>query len=270
MDLASALRLAPGQRIVEPGCGAGAFALSLLPAISPGGSITGFDLDETQVACARRRALEAGARRALRAEQGDACDLASVPSASFDRAVCRKLLIHISYPLRALREMARIVRSGGLVAAIEPDELAARLSWRDSGSDLDPGLVPLRAEVHGRIAAGALAAGGGDRRLGPRLPDLMLEAGLVQPTLSLDHCLLRLPGQAGAEEVLRHLDDAHRCEVEQDLYLAAGGSHELWLEWQRREALAAGLRAEQARRGTLRATVSEMLYVCVAEVSSAA
>ena len=201
----------------------------------------------------------------LRFEVGDACDLADVPDASFDRAACRRLLIHLSRPVEALREMGRIVRPGGLVVAAEPDELAARLVAWDSASAQDPELPSLRAQVHGRIVEGARQVGGGDRRLGPRLPALMVQAGLPEPLLALDPAVVWHPS-GDLERILRRLDEAFDSPTERDLFLAAGGEPGLWARWQEREAAARAERRRQAAAGTLQASAPDLLYVCAARV----
>lgn len=233
-------------------------------AITPGGRVVGFDLDADQLDVARLRARGAGFGRAVRFEEGDACALYDVPDDSFDRAVCRKLLIHLSRPLEALREMARVVRGGGLVVAIEPDELAARLAWWDSASSLDPELPALRAEVHSRIALGARRVGGGDRRLGPALPALLRQAGLEQPQLRVD---ATAPDPAtDLDLILARLDEAIDTPVERDLFAAADGDPDLWIAWQRAERIARGVRQQQLAAGDFRATTPELLHICAARV----
>ncbi len=250
------LQLRPGLRVADVGCGRGELAAELAAAVAPGGLVVGFDLDEEQLAAGRARA-----GRSLRFEVGDACDLADVRDDSFDRAVCRRLLIHLSRPIEALREMARIVRPGGLVAAIEPDELAARVAAWDSASALDSELPALRAVVHQAIIRGAFEAGAGDRRLGPRLPGLMAEAGFGEPALRLEAAaLVHPPGPL--EPLLRRLDEAFDAPIERDLFLAAGGDPATWAEWQRREQAASAERRRQLAAGTFRASVPEQLWVC--------
>ncbi|MCP4872474.1 MAG: class I SAM-dependent methyltransferase [Proteobacteria bacterium] len=132
------------------GCGRGELTRELLPHVT-GGLVHGFDLDPRQVAAARSIA---GARF----EVADAEDLYEQPAGKYDLAVCRRLLLHVRRPSEVLRQMARIVRSGGAVAAIEPG--------------VPDGL------------AGDVLDAIGERWLGRRLADLFAEAGLPDVTVA--------------------------------------------------------------------------------------
>ena len=54
----------------------------------------------------------------VRFQQGDATQL-PFADASFDVAFCRYLLLHVTDPVRVVREMLRVVRPGGFVVAFE-------------------------------------------------------------------------------------------------------------------------------------------------------
>lgn len=136
------------------GCGRGELTRELIPHV-PGGLVHGFDLDPQQVAAAR-------AIPGARFEVADAEDLYEQPAGHYDLAVCRRLLLHVRRPSEVLRQMARIVRSGGHVAAIEPG--------RPEG---------LAGDVLDTI---------GERWWGTRLTELFAEAGLAHVTVA------RVPG----------------------------------------------------------------------------
>jgi SAM-dependent methyltransferase len=108
----------PGLSVLDVGSGTGALLFPLVPLIEPGGSILGVDASAVMVDVANRRAAELEAP--VRFERGDAEQL-GFPDASFDRATATQLLLHLADPHRALRELARVTRPGGLVAVWEPD-----------------------------------------------------------------------------------------------------------------------------------------------------
>jgi len=56
----------------------------------------------------------------VRFQQGDATAL-PFPDASFDLVFCRYLLLHMTDPMRVVREMMRVVRPGGFIVAYEGD-----------------------------------------------------------------------------------------------------------------------------------------------------
>jgi len=119
--------------------------------------VHGFDLDPQQVAAAR--ALGGG-----RFEVADAEDLFEQPEGRYDLAVCRKLLLHVRRPTEVLRQMARVVRTGGRVAVIEP--------------------------VRPEGLAGEVLDAVGEAWLGARLGELLTAAGLTAVSTS------PLPGAA--------------------------------------------------------------------------
>jgi ubiquinone/menaquinone biosynthesis C-methylase UbiE len=106
----------PGDRILDVGTGAGLlpFELARLPLTL--GQILGVDISPGMIATARRKAAAAqlGPSR-LRFDEMDAEALALEP-ASFDVVLSAFALTHVPHPDLALREMWRVLRSGGRLA----------------------------------------------------------------------------------------------------------------------------------------------------------
>ena len=63
-----------------------------------------------------RQALQASSLPPVRLVCGSVCQM-EFPSGSFDAVLCRSVLHHIPEPIVALREMARVLRPGGVVVA---------------------------------------------------------------------------------------------------------------------------------------------------------
>jgi ubiquinone/menaquinone biosynthesis C-methylase UbiE len=93
-----------GKDVLEVGCGTGLILSRLAPIAR---SVTGVDLSEGMLARAREKGLNV--------LQADALHL-PFPDASFDAAVCFKVLPHIPDVRGALAEMTRVVRPGGILA----------------------------------------------------------------------------------------------------------------------------------------------------------
>jgi SAM-dependent methyltransferase len=105
------LQIAPGQKWSDVGCGTGALVDVILSGCEPQ-SIAAIDKSEGFVAEARRRITDSRARF----EAGDATSL-SWPSGSFDATVSGLVLNFVSDADSMVKEMARVTRPGGKVAA---------------------------------------------------------------------------------------------------------------------------------------------------------
>lgn len=99
------------KTILEVGCGRGG-GLSYLAALFPDAAITGIDANRFAIRDARRR-LASNPRITIRRGDGSATGL---PAASFDFVVSVGTMTYIGIPT-FLKEVARVTRPGGLIAA---------------------------------------------------------------------------------------------------------------------------------------------------------
>lgn len=121
-----ALGLQPGERVLDVAAGAGGAALALAQA---GARVTAVDASVGMIARLRGRAQAAGLAVEAQVTDGTALDW---PDATFDAALSVFGVILFPDSAKGLREMRRVVRSGGRIAIVtwtEPHryELAARL-----------------------------------------------------------------------------------------------------------------------------------------------
>jgi SAM-dependent methyltransferase len=180
-----ALALQTGQKVLEVGCGNGVFLPRLAEAVGPGGAVVGVDHAEAFVAQARRKMADTGLGSLVKVQVGDACAL-PFPDGTFDAAHCERVLMHLADPTAALREMARVVRPGGRVVAVEPDWGALRIDHPDPAA---LALVYDRMKRRNR-----------DSSIGLALRRLMVDAGLADVTPTpvfgpvTDYGMLRLLG----------------------------------------------------------------------------
>src|SRR3546814_5755190 len=91
--IAAKLALAPGQRVLDIGCGWGGMAITLaqLEAVE----VLGITLSEQQLALARRRAEAAGVADRVKFELIDYRDLAAREAGRFDRIVSVGMFEHV-------------------------------------------------------------------------------------------------------------------------------------------------------------------------------
>jgi SAM-dependent methyltransferase len=140
------LRLNEGDRVLDVGCGSGASILWLVNAVGPTGFVVGIDHAEELLRVARSRMQELGFSDQTRFDAGDALHL-PYPDASFDAAHISRVLIHVSDPVGVVREMARVVKPGGRIAAMEPDFGGMRVDH------IDPEAARLLLDAHAATIA---------------------------------------------------------------------------------------------------------------------
>jgi ubiquinone/menaquinone biosynthesis C-methylase UbiE len=118
LELVDRVGIAPGWRVLDAGCGSGAFLPRLSELVGPSGSVTGIDLAEENVALASTRAVLCP----LRTDRGDLLRL-PYEDASFDAAWCANAVQYLGDDElgRALAELRRVVRPGGVVAVKDLD-----------------------------------------------------------------------------------------------------------------------------------------------------
>ena len=111
-------RLESGMRLLDAGCGPGTVTAGLARAVAPG-AVIGIDLSDDVLALARDHAAEQGLSN-LSFAAGDIYAL-NYDGDSFDVVYANQLLQHLTDPARALREMRRVLRPGGLLAVRDAD-----------------------------------------------------------------------------------------------------------------------------------------------------
>ncbi|SSC23968.1 Methyltransferase type 11 [Klenkia terrae] len=121
--------LRPGLDLLDVGCGPGTITVDLARRVAPG-RVLGVDVTEAPLAEARARVDGEQVEFAV----GDVYAL-DLPDDSFDVVHAHQVLQHLTDPVAALREMARVCRPGGLLAVREVDYAATTWFPADEGLD---------------------------------------------------------------------------------------------------------------------------------------
>jgi SAM-dependent methyltransferase len=95
--------------LLDVACGTGVLALAALELVGPDGAVTGLDVNDGMLDVARRK----GARIDWRNGRAEALPF---PDATFDRVVSQFGLMFFEDRRNAVREMVRVLKSGGRLA----------------------------------------------------------------------------------------------------------------------------------------------------------
>jgi ubiquinone/menaquinone biosynthesis C-methylase UbiE len=104
---------------------------------------------------------------------------------SFDLVTCQTLLIHVKHPMKAIQEMKRVLKPGGTILCVEPNNVVQSLvkSSYTADNPIDEVLDHVKYSLI--IERGKKKLGQGDNSLGDLLPGLFAEAGFK----NIDACL---------------------------------------------------------------------------------
>jgi SAM-dependent methyltransferase len=156
-------RLVPGTAVLDVGCGPGTITVDMAQRVAPG-RVVGIDASDDVIDAARELADEAGISN-LELAAGDVYALDHADDA-FDVVHAHQVLQHLADPVAALREMRRVCRPDGVVAA--RDAVYRGMSWFPASPELEQWL---------RVYCAVAEANGGEPDAGSRLRAWAIEAG---------------------------------------------------------------------------------------------
>lgn len=163
--LVSRIAVGPDDSVLDVATGTAAVAIELVR--RTGCSVVGVDQSPEMLASGRERVEAAGLAGRIRLLEGSAEQL-PLPDGSFDGLTFTYLLRYVADPAATLAELARVVRQGGTIAALEfglpsgvwrpPWELYVRIGLPVAGRLIAPGwhevgafLGPSIREFHERL-----------------------------------------------------------------------------------------------------------------------
>jgi demethylmenaquinone methyltransferase/2-methoxy-6-polyprenyl-1,4-benzoquinol methylase len=181
--LVSGIEAGPDDRVLDVACGTGAVALELVHA--HGCRVVGIDQSAEMLRAGRRRIASAGRAGLIELREGRAEKL-PFAAGSFDALTFTYLLRYVDDPAATLRELARVVRPGGIVTGLD---------FHIPGSPLARGLWELYVRLGLPLLGGLVSPGWREvgRFLGPSIREFWARYPLED--------LLELWRQAGLEDV---------------------------------------------------------------------
>jgi ubiquinone/menaquinone biosynthesis C-methylase UbiE len=182
-----AMQLRAGEAGLDVGCGMGDEVRMIAERVGPSGRAVGVDVNEGLLETARERTPGDLAVVFLRA------DAQALPFGDGEFAAARveRALQHMADPSRAIAEMARVVRPGGRVVALEPDWETLVISSRNNRMTR-----AIRDQLLGRAVSPTI---------GRNLAQCFADAGILLETVRAQALVIRDPTTATR---LFLLDDA--------------------------------------------------------------
>ena len=183
--MAARWRLREASSLADIGCGLGHWSRLLYPYLRPPARLAGVDREPRWVAEAPkffRRDFPNVAPELISFHQGEATRL-PLRDNGFDVVTCQTLLMHLAQPLGALREMLRVLRPGGLLICVEPNNFWNLLAYTSLTEDEPVEVLVRRFEFFLRQHRGRLAAQCGNHSIGDLLPGYFAELGLRDLTV---------------------------------------------------------------------------------------
>ena len=162
--------LTPTMQLLDCGCGPGTITVGLAQIVTQG-YVTGMDREAAELAQARRYADQQGVAN-VTFQLGNLYEI-PFPDDTFDALLAHAVLQHLAEPARALQEMRRVLKPGGLIGVREED--------RDA--DIIYPCPPPLQETHAFLMR-LWQAIGGDPYLPKRYRAVLREAGFARIQMS--------------------------------------------------------------------------------------
>jgi len=209
-----------GHHVLDIGCGTGLHCRLLTFLAGRSGLVTGIDYSDQMVQEAQRRVE--GRKLPLKFERGDANALQFADN-TFDRIWCAAVLQHLADPSKAVAEMVRVLRPGGMVCSFEHDWGTLVIDAGESDT----------AQKIANLHCDSIRTG----RIGRQVPRLFKEAGLsgvavtgipfVMDSLPLlEDCVLQPVGKRAIENGI--IQETELKRLLEGLRLEASKGRTLW------------------------------------------
>jgi len=203
LDLtAKRLELHQHKNMLDVGCGNGHWTRILAPYLGPKAKITAVDSDNRwyRENAELREYLE-NSGKSFQLQEGDAQNL-PFPADAFDLVTCQTVLIHVPDPAKAIGEMKRVLKPGGTLLCVEPNNIVQSLIKTSitKNDSIEETMDHIKYRLI--IEKGKRILGQGDNSLGDLLPGMFAHSGLndIEVRLS-DKAIAMYPPYDNKEQV---------------------------------------------------------------------
>lgn len=164
------------KSVLDVGCGIGHWGQCLAPFFPVDARVTGIDTEQAWIEKAAERARAVGKSDRYHYQVGDVTALPFADD-TFDLVTGQTVLIHLKDPKAGLREMLRVLKPGGALLAVEPNNFASHATFSSLGErqSIEEILDGLRFEL--MIERGKQALGLGFNSAGDLIPGYLAELG---------------------------------------------------------------------------------------------
>ncbi|MEZ4681300.1 MAG: methyltransferase domain-containing protein [Caldilineaceae bacterium] len=192
--------LKPGMTLLDCGCATGSITVGFADVVAPS-QVIGVDISEAEIERARKRATEAAIKN-VRFEVGNIYQL-DFPDQSFDAIFSHNVLEHVGEPSRAIKEMHRVLKPGGIIGVRDVD-LGGRI-YAPTDALMERFWVVYESDWVGV---------NGHPRIGHQLGGLLIEAGFTEVKASASYEVYSDPETRGgiAEVIVSRLSETDFVE----------------------------------------------------------
>ena len=199
---AKRLELEKFNSMLDVGCGAGHWTRTLSPYLKKNAAITAVDSDPKWFKDNKELSDYFLDRyQDFKLTKGDAQNL-PFPDNSFELVTCQTVLIHVPFPEKAIKEMKRVLKPGGTLLCVEPNNIVQSLikTSLTKNDSIEETLDHIKYRLI--IEKGKRKMGRGDNSLGDLLPGMFAKEGLEEIEVRLsDKAIAMYPPYDNEEQV---------------------------------------------------------------------
>ncbi len=274
------MNLSHGIKVIDVGCGLGYLGWTYWKYFGKGGEYIGVDRSSKLLQEASALSDGWAVDGSASFSTGDAYNL-PFPDNYADWTMCQTLLMHLEFPEKALAEMVRVTKPGGLIMCKEPDNITATIAgfYSSTGSLADNEILE-NHKIMLMYAKGRKKLGFGDMAIALRVPKMMLDAGLVNIDSRCNDVsnFVQPPYETAKQkyqiEMAKEFFESDYTEVNKkrgdkefkDFFLAGGGSLSSYYRYIKRLNIrreeSEEIRKQQILEGTFYSSRGNSSFVC--------